>query len=294
MGRLFGARFASWIASNEAKAEVAKRAIETQAEIDHNRALTDNRRRTELEEIEHEGRVALAHRRLDRMLIEMAYEQASFEAIYRESLRLIEHAPDGDNAREIDDDWMFKFARFAQHVSDTDVQRLWAKILSSAAIEVRPKLSAAALQIMSLLDKKAAGDFEKFVAVVHTLGLYPAHGKMSEREPQNIDLANLKELGLLDYGATTGAQKFKEFELFFGQRTGLGFNLLIDQCSVTQRGAEVANAAFGRSPPTLNLSVQEKYLQEFVTALVEQALGQARVAMVPTGADFALGAPDVP
>jgi Protein of unknown function (DUF2806) len=35
------------------------------------------------------------------------------------------HEPAGDKKREIEDDWLFKFARYAQDVSDREMQELW-------------------------------------------------------------------------------------------------------------------------------------------------------------------------
>ena len=131
IANLFGAGFAKRIAKSEATAEAARLAIETQAAIESNRVLTAERRKQEFEEIDHQAVKLLAQQRLKRLVVEMAREQANLEAIATRSLQLIEHDSQGDHARDINDDWMFKFARYAQDVSDKDIQELWARILSS-------------------------------------------------------------------------------------------------------------------------------------------------------------------
>ena len=155
IAKLFNANFGTGITTKEAKAEAARIAIETQAEVDRNRVLIQERRKQELEEIEHQEVRLLAERRFKRLFTEMAREQSNLEAIAARSLYITEHDSDGDNAREIGEDWMFKFADYAQDVSDKQVQDLWSRILSSAAINGKEVLSPAALQSMSLLDKKA-------------------------------------------------------------------------------------------------------------------------------------------
>jgi hypothetical protein len=168
IARLFNAQFGTWIARKEATAEAARIAIETQADVDRTRALIKEHRNQELEELEHQTVKSLAERRFQRLFIEMAREQSNFEAISAQSLYIAEHDSDENNPREIDEDWMFKFADYAQDVSDKEVQELWSRILSSAAIGSKLLLSPAALQAMSLLDKRGASDFDKFYRVFAT------------------------------------------------------------------------------------------------------------------------------
>jgi hypothetical protein len=273
--RLFGARFGHWLAENEAKAEAARMAISTGAAIDRSRALTGERRRQELEEIQHQETRALAQRRLRRLMMEMAREEANFEAIAARSLKQIEHNPDGDKKREIDDDWMFKFARYAQDVSDKEVQELWARILTSSAIEGALRISAASLQAMSLIDKTAATDFEKFCAVYKTLRCYPVHQRSySPYEPQSINLRTLQELGLIE-SIRLSRYSFPEFDI------QLGFNLeyqLVDlqhdSMQFTQRGTELANALFRSQEQKKHLWISDelrmKYFQDVISTNLER------------------------
>jgi hypothetical protein len=73
--RVLGAATGEWIVKKEAKAEAARKAIETQAEIDRANALTEARRASDLSEIDHHGSLEIAKRRAERMLLEMAHQQ---------------------------------------------------------------------------------------------------------------------------------------------------------------------------------------------------------------------------
>ena len=264
IANLFGAGFAKWIAKNEATAEAARLAIETQAAIDNSRVLTAERRKQELEEIDHQAVKLLAQQRLKRLVVEMAREQANFEAIATRSLQLIEYDPQSDHARDIDDDWMFKFARYAQDVSDKDIQELWARILSSAAIEGAQLLSPAALQTMSLIDRASATDFEKFCRVFATFGVYPSHRDALSRETQHINLGNLRELGLIAETTLT-RYSFSDFDMHFGPANSkLQFSH--PHFALTQRGSQIASAVFGSREMAIADDLQENYIRDIISA----------------------------
>lgn len=272
IANLFGAGFATWIAKNEAAAEAARLAIETQAAIDGSRALTAEHRKQELEEIDHQAVKLLAQQRLKRLVVEMAREQANFEAIATRALQLIEHNPEGDHARDIDDDWLFKFARYAEDASDKEIQELWARILSSAAIEGAQLLSPAALQIMSLIDKASATEFDQFCRVLKTFGgVYPSHRDALSRETQHINLGNLVELGLIAETNLT-RYSFSDFDMHFGPPVTslLPFSNSKLQFShphfaLTQRGSQIANAVFGSREMIIADDLQENYIRDIIS-----------------------------
>jgi hypothetical protein len=270
LARVFGARFAGWLAENEAKAEARRIAIDTNASIDRARALTDERRRQELQEIEHEETMALAKRRLNRLVIEMAREQANVETIAARSLKQIEHDPDGDKPREVDDDWLFRFARYAQDVSDNDIQELWARILASAVTEGRQRVSAAALQSMSLMDNRAAKDFEKFCRAYATFGFYPAHDRVYQCESQAIGLRTLRELGLIEETNPLRHYQVAEFDLMLGALHGQ-LKLIHTRMEFTQRGSEIANALFREKQTLMPLDAELalKYWTDVISTQID-------------------------
>jgi hypothetical protein len=269
VGRLFGAGVATWIATRETKAKAAAMAIETEAEIKRDRALMSERRNVELEELDHQ---ALLERRLNRLRHELAREQDNLEAIANKSLELLERNPNADKAREIDEDWMFAFAKFAQAVSDKEVQELWARILSSAALADGRKLSAGTLQAMSLLDAKSGEDFRKLCAAVATFTFFPAHDRVFEpgSETQNIDVLTLKELGLIQEDPLSGAYAFVDFLMRIGPLQGARIGLLHTGFSLTRRGSEIANVVFRAAAVELSEDLEQKYLRDVIANQIHQ------------------------
>jgi hypothetical protein len=254
LARIMNAAVSPWVAKKEAQAEAIQREIQTNSKIDQDRALVDASRRRELEEMEHQAKLYFGGRRLRRLFGEMAREQENFEAIGVQSLKLIEHAADSNKARQIDDDWMFNFARHAGNVSDEDVRTLWAHVLASAGIEGRTKLSPAALQIISLLDHRAAIDFKNFVRVDKQFSLYPS--PVGE-DPQDIHLAELVDLGLIHNVTNMVGLHLPDFHLTSTAGGMMGFSL-------SSRGSQIADVVFDSSDVVLDVRLQEKYLQWFI------------------------------
>lgn len=159
LARLGSAAVDGWVSKKEARAAAAKLAIETEAAIAKEQALTQARRQEEIQEIEHH---ALLHRRAQRIRLEFEREQRNLEAVEVKAIEFTEGDTENANARELDDDWLFRFSDLAQHISDDQVQGLWARALSSASITGATKLSGASLQTLSLFDKHIADSFERF------------------------------------------------------------------------------------------------------------------------------------
>jgi malonyl CoA-acyl carrier protein transacylase len=124
-----------WVAKNEARAEAARTAIDTASRIAKEDALVVAGRRRQLESIGHDLKLAAAQRRAERMFRQMAQEQENLERIGHRSIELIEH---DQSAKPLNEDWLLRYADYAQQVSDGDVQELWARILKSAAIADKP------------------------------------------------------------------------------------------------------------------------------------------------------------
>lgn len=235
-------------------------AIETQSKIEAQQAVVQARRKYEIEETEHLG---LLDRRAQRLRIELAREQENLESIQRKALEFTESDPDSADAQEINEDWLFQCADFAQRVSDEEVQLLWARVLSSAAIKGRPQLSAQALQTLSLFDKRAAIDFQKFVFVVAHLGFFPAIDRQYQGDPQQIDLDALADLGVIANNTNSSPYRFKDFMMDIGT-SNLGLQFLKDRVALTKRGADIANAVFRGSQFSPGDQVIDEYLQILV------------------------------
>jgi hypothetical protein len=257
-----GAFFAEWIASKKANAAAARMAIETKAKIDRAEAFAEHHRKQDIDAIEHS---AVVQRRLARLGQELLWQQENFEAIALRSIEIAEQDRLADRPRAIDTDWMFRFSRLSQDASDSDIQDLWARILSSAAIEGRRKVSPAGLQIMSLIDSRTASDFRKFCDVAATFGFFPGHDNVYKNETQDVDVGNLQELGLVGDDPISGAYSFGDFELRVGAVGGVRIDLLKTTFSLTRRGAEIADAVFSNNHVPLSLDLQQLYLQEVIS-----------------------------
>jgi hypothetical protein len=282
--KLGNAYLAKWTATKEAQAEAARLAIETASRIETEAALTEARQNREITELDHR---ALLQRRLERLRHELAREQLNLEAIERQALEFTEGDPENANARDIDEDWLFRFADFAQKVSDVDVQNLWARALSSAAIEGLPRLSAAALQTLGLFDGHIAGDFKKFVTVIVRIGFMP-HPASGEPQPQPVDLSTLMDLGLAREVVKEGPLSLDDFA-FDGQGTAnRGLKLLQAHLGLTKRGSDIANAVF-RKVEELPLSenIEQGYLQNTLRQVMQHPRAMI-VAKLADGSQVAI------
>jgi len=276
LGKLGNAYISEWTAKREAKAEATRLAIETDVKVKTDAALADARREQELAEFEH--RAAL-ERRAQRFRVEMVREQINVEAIERRALEYTERDPDNGNAREIEEDWLFKFADLAQKVSDEDVQALWARALSSASIEGRPRLSAAALQTLSLFDKEIAESFGKFVGAYSRLGGFVPHLPEGQTEPQQIELATLVDLGLIREILQNAPLEFIDFKL---EQTGNVLKMTQAALALTKRGYDIATAVF-HSVEDIPLSERDE--EAYLTRVLQQQVRRFRIATLVAKGD---------
>ncbi|QIP05983.1 DUF2806 domain-containing protein [Bradyrhizobium symbiodeficiens] len=265
LSRLGNAYTNEWAVRREARADAARLTIDTDAQIKTAAELTSARREEELAELEH--RAAL-ERRAARLRVELAREQTNLESIERRAVEYTERDVSNDRPREIDEDWLFKFADLAQKISDPDVQSLWARALSSASIAGATALSAPALQLLSLVDASVASQFRKFVAAQNSLGgMVPVCDNappLSQSEPQGIDLYQLRELGLITnirtedafqvFGAMIGGTKYSA--LAEGERGVFGFSY---------RGHEIARAVFRLEPLFLSPELLMSYSKNIIS-----------------------------
>lgn len=264
LGRLGNAYVSEWAAKREARAEATRLAIETETKVNTKRTLDAARRDRELAEIDHRAEL---ERRAQRFRVEMAREQMNLEAIERRALEYTEADPKNTNAREMDEDWLFKFADLAQKVSDRDVQSLWARALSSAAIQDGTRLSAAALQTLGLFDKDIAESFRKFAAAVSVVGFVP-YTPDGEADPQQIDLINLSDLGLIHEYFSNLPYEYEDFTL----REGVEMRIKppLSQRGLTKRGHDIAVSVFTQADDlSLDGDHELKYFEHLLSGLMQ-------------------------
>jgi hypothetical protein len=287
MEKLAGAAFGEWVGSKEAKAEAGKMAIETQAQIEKETALQKHRHQSELRELKHR---ALFQRRVQRLQVELVREQVNLEHIATLAIEYTGKEKDPTKGRDLDEDWMFRFAEFAQRVSDKDVQNLWARVLSNAATSGKQRLSAAALQIMALMDREAAVGFERFCRVLTAFGYYPGSKRAEhpDREIQGIDVRELRELGLINDNFTVDPYNFQGFSVFPVTIAKFKGNLLHSFLMLTKRGDEIANAIFDENTMQLQDDLRLAYIQAVIETMIE---AHHRATLLPSQTDETLISP---
>jgi hypothetical protein len=103
-------------------------------------------------------------------------EFVAVEAV-SEHIRMIEHQPDTIIPDiKIEEEWLDRFWRLAQDVSDKDMQTVWGRILARQA-QAPTKYSARCLEALSLLSRQEALKLEKLSKYVcsTTIGNKPYH-----------------------------------------------------------------------------------------------------------------------
>ncbi len=122
---------------------------------------------------------------------------------------------------------------------------------------------------MSLIDARTALDFRQFCSALEAFGFFPGYDRVYQNEPQDIDIRNLEELGLIASDPVSGEYPFSDFLLRVGPVGGARIGLLKTAYSLTGRGKEIAAAVFGQEDLSLDDKTQQLYLQTMVTNQIE-------------------------
>lgn len=101
----------------------------------------------------------LVVRTVERLIADGAREQRSREAIGRIAAEELNRNP-GSDEKNVDDDWLNKFSRYASDVSSEELQRFWGMILAGE-IRTPGSVSLRSLQLISMLDSATAMTFER-------------------------------------------------------------------------------------------------------------------------------------
>lgn len=199
-------------ASDEAKAEEIHRDIAHEGEIRRRRDLEEERRHQERKEIAHRVELTeLARRGMHRIEEQIIDEQRRLEWIASRSLGIADSDPDRDNAREIPDDWLKRFFKYAADVDEGTILEVLAQCLAAAAIRSRPILSPKALDTLRFFDLRSYHMFAFSVGAMAPFEYLPADMLESEaaKFSVDLDLALMVELGLLK----ENRQKFATFNI---------------------------------------------------------------------------------
>ncbi|MEA3016406.1 MAG: hypothetical protein QOI38_1128 [Sphingomonadales bacterium] len=184
-------------AVNAATAEQIKLDIADEHERERQRNAIAERRQNEIEEVAH--RIALIERARGRVLDEIAHTQQSIEYVAQKAIEYHAAEPDSREERDVEQDWLRRFFRYAAEVDEKTILDIFAKALSDSAIRGRALLSPRALDTLRFFETYS---FEMFRLCAGAVGIFEAVPRgFLERHAHNLgqdlDLPLMLEMGLI-------------------------------------------------------------------------------------------------
>ncbi len=193
------------------------------------------------------------HRRaLHRFLEEEAKKQTNIEKITQKALPHVDEnaAPD-----KIEDDWITNFFDKCRLISDSEMQRLWSRVLSGEA-NVPGSYSKRTVDFLSSLDKRDAEIFTRLCTFKIEIGdvvpmVYNLESEIYSRHEINFNsLSHLESIGLIQFDGMTSFARSKLPEkitvLYYGSPADLEFpgaennQMILGMVLLTQIGQELA------------------------------------------------------
>lgn len=87
-------------------------------------------------------------------------EQTNREAVAKAAVAELRELPEPEQEpKEIDDDWLYRFSRYAEGVSNEDMQKLWGRVLAHQVTQPN-SFSIRALETLSVMDQGDANTFQ--------------------------------------------------------------------------------------------------------------------------------------
>lgn len=118
-------------AVNAATAEQIKLDIADEHERARERTAIAERRKHEIEELDH--RIGLIERARGRVLNEIAHTQQSIEYVAQKAIEYNAAELDSCEERDVEQDWLRRFFRYAAEVDEKTILDIFAKALSDCA-----------------------------------------------------------------------------------------------------------------------------------------------------------------
>lgn len=184
-------------AVNVATAEQIKLDIADEHQRARERTAIAERRQQEIEELDH--RIGLIERARGRVLDEIAHSQKSIEYVAQKAIEYNAADVDANEERDIEQDWLRRFFRYAAEVDEKTVLDIFAKALSDSAIRGRTLLSPRALDTLRFFESYS---FEMFRLCASITGMFEAiPSGLLERHAHNVgedlNLPLMLEMGLI-------------------------------------------------------------------------------------------------
>lgn len=195
----------------------------------------------------------LQKRAMQRLLHQEERKQANIESITEQAIKDV---PETANSSALGEDWLAYFFSQCELVSDTEMQVVWAKLLSGEATSPG-SFSKRTVELVARMEKKDAALFTLFAQFVWNFG-QPAPVVFDHKTPIYKDagitfdgLAHLEALGLIQFQSLTGYSREWPAGSLFGLVTyfdealiienlsGAPLSLTTGQCVLTKAGQEL-------------------------------------------------------
>jgi hypothetical protein len=144
-------------------------------------------------------------------------KQENIEAIIDKAIPQIQ---DKAEAEKIDNDWLFNFIDKAKLISDSDMQVIWSKILSSE-VNVPGMFSKRTISLVASMEKREADSFTKLCSFKIDLPepvviVYELKDEIyKQNEISFTMLKNLDSIGLISFEKIAGYKRTELPEHFF-------------------------------------------------------------------------------
>lgn len=162
----------------------------------------------------------IEQRAVNRLIGQIARKQKNIEQITTQAAAAL---PLEANVKDLDEDWVAHFFEQCENVSDTEMQTIWAKLLSGEATNPGA-YSKRTVNFVSTLDKKDAELFTKLCEFVCDFGvptvlIYNSQNEIYNKNGINFNvLKHLDSLGLISFESLSGYERQKlpkKFTLYY-------------------------------------------------------------------------------
>ncbi len=219
----------------------------------------------------------LEHRALSRLVKQEARKQKNIEDI---TAAAIESLPDDAKVADLEEDWVAYFFKQCEHISDKEMQTVWAKLLSGEA--TRPgTYSKRTVDLISSIDKKDADLFTRLCTFVWWFGegnpiIFDIENEIYKKAQIDFSaLTHLDALGLISFQSVTGfIRQFKSAKdaviAYYGRPLKIEFqgteinNINVGKVLLTNVGKELCNIC-GSIP-------NQEFYEYSVTKFAEQGV----------------------
>ena len=140
-------------------------------------------------------------RAMRRLAAEETVKQQNMDSILQKAIPLLEES---GSPNEIEDDWIVNFFNKSRHISDEEIQIIWARILAGEA-NTPGSFSRRTINFLDNLDKKDASYFTKFCDFCWDSGdpvplIYDESAEIYTNHGLNFNvLSHLNTIGLIPY-----------------------------------------------------------------------------------------------